>query len=106
MAITKTETFFIKEKYFKGDILITDPCYICKDRDESTRPKWDDYIKGEEKDYPDYDGRESKQFFTDYFKYGEAQTLWDTNNPRDWTVCEYGDKFEKLNIYNLHLEQK
>ena len=49
MAITKTETFFIKEKYFKGDILITDPCYICKDRDESTRPKWDDYIKGEEK---------------------------------------------------------
>ena len=100
MAITKTKTFFVKEKYFKGDILITDPCYICKDRDESTKPKWSDYIKGKEADYPDYNGCYSKQFSHDYDEYYNAYYGWYDNNPSDWTVCEYGDKFEKLNIYN------
>lgn len=41
---------------FKGDIIITDPCYICRERAEVEEyPKAKDYFSYDEKDdYPDY----------------------------------------------------
>ncbi len=41
---------------FKGDIIITDPCYICKEKEEiGEYPKVKDYFSYDEKDdYPDY----------------------------------------------------
>lgn len=41
---------------FKGDIIITDPCYICKEKEEVGRyPKAKNYFShSREKDYPDY----------------------------------------------------
>lgn len=51
---------------FKGDIIITDPCYICKEKEEVGKyPKAKDYFSYDEKDdYPDYrkmDEREIKE---------------------------------------------
>ncbi|RHM40421.1 hypothetical protein DWZ70_02790 [Mediterraneibacter gnavus] len=41
---------------FKGDIIITDPCYICKEKKEvGEYPKAKDYFShSREKYYPDY----------------------------------------------------
>lgn len=41
---------------FKGDIIITDPCYICKEKKEAGEyPKFKDYFSySSMEDYPDY----------------------------------------------------
>lgn len=85
---------------FKGDIIITDPCYITKDRDETTRPKWDEFM-----DRADYSGMSRKEleecgFFEQYKKMREATERWEKENPDDWTLCEYGDNMEALGIKN------
>jgi hypothetical protein len=78
---------------FKGDIIITDPCYII--REKTGRPKMSDY--------PILQGKGSKKFtdFTDeenraYAKYTKAQKKWDKENPDDWDVCDNGDNMGAL----------
>lgn len=41
---------------FKGDIIITDPCYICKEKEDVRKyPKAKDYFSYDKKEnYPDY----------------------------------------------------
>ena len=80
-------------------IVITDPCYIMKDRDETNRPKWDDYFSHKNmRDYPDYNKEKdtSKQFKKDHEKYDKAYKKWDEENPEDWERCDYGDNMEIL----------
>lgn len=74
----------LEPKEFKGDILITDPCYILKDRDESNKPKWDDYFTHKDiYSYEDYDGENSKLFEKHYALYDKAYEKWDKENPED-----------------------
>jgi len=83
---------------FKGDIIITDPCYIIRNEREG---------KPSMADYPalNVPGIGSKQFtkFTPeetaaYALYEEAQEKWDKEHPDHWSLCEYGDSMEKLGI--------
>ena len=81
---------------FNGDIIITDPCYILKSRDESTKPKWEDFMR-----LPDYKGMNAVQleavgYHEDYAKLREAEAKWDEENPDDWDICECGYDFEPL----------
>lgn len=72
--------------HMKGDIIITDPCYLIKHRDESTRPKWADYhLYGSIYEYPDYDAdkKESKMFSENAKKLYEADEKWCQENPDD-----------------------
>lgn len=88
---------------FNGDIIITDPCYIVKRRDESTAPKWDDFFQYKTiYDYPDFNSktRYSKMFFQEDDLYELAYKKWDNENPDDWDVCDCGEYMEDLGIYN------
>lgn len=67
-------------KEFDGDIIITDPCYICKEDDKSQSP--------EPKDFPDADA---------YYK---AYNEWRDANPRQWDVCGCGSNMEAFGITN------
>lgn len=112
---------------FKGDIIITDPCYICKEKEEVGRyPKVKDYFSYDEKDdYPDYrkmDEREikeveketgfprrflldewihkSEQYEKENKKYEEALQEYRENNISDWDLSNYGTSMETLGIKN------
>lgn len=64
---------------FDGDIIITDPCYIIKKRDESTRPKWNDFHQYKSiYEYPDYDEKTktSKMFSENAAKLNKADEVW------------------------------
>lgn len=83
---------------FDGDIIITDPCYIIKHRDESTRPKWSDYMR-----LDTYQGMTKKQmeeagYYEDYAKLQEAERQWEEENPDDWDVCECGYNMGALGL--------
>lgn len=102
--IRKHEEYLMRKQYFKGDIIITDPCYITKDRDETKKPKWGDFHPYKSMyDYPDYDGKISKKFKENSKKYDEAYNLWDKENPDDWEVCCYGEEFEALGFSSNYL---
>ena len=105
MEILKKEESVIITKEFKGDILITDPCYICKEPDKSLKPKWEDYMSYKTlKDYPDYSPEKPMSenkgslFFKEYEKMREAEEKWKKENPDDWEKCGYGYAMEKLGI--------
>lgn len=112
---------------FKGDIIITDPCYICKEKEEvGEYPKAKDYFSYDEKDdYPDYrkmDEREikeveketgfprrllldewihkSEQYEKENKKYEEALQEYRDNNISDWELCNYVEDMEVLGIKN------
>lgn len=83
---------------FDGDVLITDPCYIVKDRDESTRPKWEDFMR-----LKDYRGMSEKEkraagYYEDYERMRKADAEWEEANPDDWDVCEGGYKMGALGL--------
>lgn len=85
---------------FDGDIIITDPCYIIKEQDMSTKPKWDDFM-----DRPSYAGMSREQlvdcgFFEMQKKLNEAQKEWEKLNPDDWELCEYGEDMSLIGIEN------
>jgi hypothetical protein len=85
-------------KEFDGDIIITDPCYIIKHRDETTRPQWSEYMK-----LSDYRGMSKKEleeigYFEDYKRLDEAQRKWDEENPDDWDVCGCGDDMGAIGL--------
>lgn len=98
----------LKAMQFDGDIIITDPCYITKDRDTSGRPKWDDFMSRES--YTDADlaaeglteeqirELKEREFFPQYKKMREACDKWDREHPDDWEVCNYGSQMKKLGL--------
>lgn len=86
---------------FCGDIIITDPCYILKKRDESDRPKWEDFHPYPTLfDYPDYDAktRHSEMFYKNYDLMRDAMQAWDDAHPDDADICEYFYRMDKLGI--------
>ena len=114
---------------FKGDIIITDPCYICKEKKEvGEYPKAKDYFShSREKYYPDYrkmsdeeieelakesrlpkklllkmDGwiHKSEQYEKENKKYEEALQEYRKNNISDWDLSNYGTSMEALGIKN------
>lgn len=88
---------------FNGDIIITDPCYIIKERNESTRPKWDDFHPYKSiYEYPDYDEKTktSKMFSENAAKLDKADEIWQKSNPDDWDVCDCGSNMESIGIHN------
>lgn len=83
---------------FDGDVLITDPCYIIKHRDETNRPKWQDFMH-----LDSYQGMTRQQmidagYFEDYAKMEQAMDAWDKENQDDWDVCDYGYKMDNLGL--------
>ena len=80
---------------FEGDLLITDPCYFMKERDESTAPDWDAFMTH---DYEHAgDSKEMKEAYkADVARYRQARDEWDDANPRDWDVCDCGNSMDKL----------
>lgn len=112
---------------FKGDIIITDPCYICKEKKKvGVYPNHKDYFSYErEKDYPDYKKMSeeeidklanesgfpkhllldvwtyrSEQYEKENKKYETALAEYRKNNISDWELCNFGEDFEKLGIKN------
>lgn len=112
---------------FKGNIIITDPCYICKEKEEvGKRPKFKDYFSYDsEKDYPDYrkmsdeeikaveketeflreylldeEIHKSDQYEKENKKYMAALLEYRENNISDWTLCNCGMNMEVLGIKN------
>lgn len=98
----------LKSMSFDGDIIITDPCYITKNRDTTDEPKWEDYMS--RKSYSEKDlaaeGLTAEQiadimkneFRPQYDKMQKAYEAWDRAHPDDWEVCAYGEKMSKLGI--------
>lgn len=85
--------------HFEDDIIITDPCYLIKKRDESTRPKWDDYMSYQSMyEYPDLDKKTniSKLFREEYEKLEKADKIWDKAHPDDYDICEEYEDMSKL----------
>lgn len=112
---------------FKGDIIITDPCYICKEKKEVGKyPKRKDYFSyGKKEDYPDYRKMDkdeikaleketgfpeqfllyewthkSDQYEEEKQKYDAALQEYRKNNVSDWELSNYGEDFEELGIKN------
>lgn len=109
---------------FDGDIIITDPCYIVKEKESvGTYPKRSDYITHEKaEDYPDcreYTPSEinqldplskilielglekmyvSKQHQDEEDNYHKALEKYNHDNISDWELCNYGDEMDKLGI--------
>lgn len=85
--------------HLKGDIIITDPCYVCIHRDFKTSPQWDDYMSYKSiRDYPDYDKESdsSKLFHKEREVMDEAYRKWDKENPDDWD--DFAETLERNNI--------
>lgn len=83
---------------FQGDIIITDPCYIVKKRDESSRPQWSDFM-----DRESYAGLSEKEledcgFHEQYKKMEEAMAAWDKEHPDDWHICGCGEDMSELGL--------
>lgn len=89
---------------FKGDIIITDPCYICKEKQEvGEYPVSEDYFSySSKKNYPDYkkSSYESKQYREEWKRYFTALSEYRDNNISDWELCNYGEDMEVLEIKN------
>lgn len=91
----RIEAMRMRKLHLEGDIIITDPCYIVKHRDESTRPKWDDFHPYKSiYEYPDYNEttKTSKQFDENTKKMDEADRIWEAANPDDW------DSFDDIDL--------
>lgn len=83
-------------KEFDGDIIITDPCYVRKHRDESSRPKWEGFMKSSYGKTEEE--RRAAGFYEDYKKLEAADAEWEERNPDDWAICECGYNMEALGI--------
>lgn len=99
---------------FDGDIIITDPCYICKKKEEiGTYPNPKDFMSYENvKDYPDStiltDDKllgigcryVSEQYSAEQASYEQALEKYRENNISDWALCNCGFEMEKLGIHH------
>lgn len=112
-----------KVLHMKGDILITDPGYICREENPvGEYPDRKNFFSYEsEKDYPDYktipleslnelerslveceidNGFRSELYKEEYAKYEAALNKYRNDNLSDWEKCGYGDEMEILGIKN------
>lgn len=82
---------------FKGDIIITDPCYIIKEYKDDKRP--DIYTNKILKNLGSVQfTKYTTEQMEEYKKLEKLQEKWDLEHPDDWEVCKYGDNMEKLGI--------
>lgn len=87
---------------FKGTIIITDPCYIMRDYEE-TYPKFETW--------PGLEGVSQSTKFGDYTEeqmrayrcYEKACRAWEEEYD-DWDKCYYGENMEALGIHNYITE--
>jgi hypothetical protein len=81
---------------FKGDIIITDPCYIIREdkdyKDMVNKPKFEDYMTN--KTYAE----NPELWETEMEKLNEAEKKWRRENPDHWDECDYGQDMEVLGI--------
>lgn len=111
---------------FDGDIIITDSCYICNEKDiKDIYPNHSDYITHDSaSEYPDCremtqdeisrldplskmlikldskKGYISKQYQEEKDKYEKAIEKYCQNNRSDWELCNYGYNMDELGITN------
>lgn len=83
---------------FKGNIIITDPCYIINKKEVGVRPKMSDY-KGLERitgstPFKEYTSEEMDI----YNQYDKDCDEWKAKQTDDWLKCEYGENMEVLGI--------
>lgn len=83
---------------FNGDLIITDPCYIVKDRDETTRPKWEDFMRLNDYRGMSEEERRAVGYYEDYERMRKAEAEWEEANPDDWDVCECGHEMQLLGL--------
>jgi hypothetical protein len=73
--VEKLEAKRMRKVHFDGDIIITDPCYLIRERDEANKPSTKDFYSYKSiEEYPDYDGetQTSSLFEEENNKYDEA----------------------------------
>lgn len=84
---------------FKGDIIITDPCYIIRKHEKNPRPNI--YSNPILKDLGSVQfTKYTTEQMEEYKKLEALQEQWDKENPDDWCGCGYGDNMEALGIKN------
>lgn len=83
--------------YFKGTIVITDPCYIIK-KNPIQHPDEKDFglsASINSKPFKDYSTPEELAYKAALDKYYEESRKYD-----DWSKCNYGENMEVLGIHN------
>ena len=83
--------------YFKGTIVITDPCYIIK-KNPIQHPNEKDFglpASINSKPFKDYSTPEELAYKAALDKYYEESRKYD-----DWSKCNYGENMEILGIHN------
>ena len=83
--------------YFKGTVVITDPCYIIK-KNPIKYPNEEDFELPESidsKPFNDYSTPEELAYKAALDKYFEESRKYN-----DWDKCNYGENMEVLGIYN------
>lgn len=83
--------------YFKGTIVITDPCYIIR-KNPIKRPNEEDFglpASIISKPFNDYSTSEELAYEAALDKYFEESRKYD-----DWNKCDYGENMEVLGIHN------
>lgn len=93
---------------FDGDIIITDPCYLVKERTqkedeeyEKNKPKEEDFHTCKEEDFTDADSvtiKDSKKYQKETSEYLKALGKYQQEHMDDWKKCNYGMNFEALGI--------
>lgn len=99
------EKYLARKVYFKGDIVITDPCYIVNSKDFDEDPKKELFFTYKKKEeYPDFDGKNSKMFMEDELRYKKAKELWENEDSEEFyePTIFLGFKHESMERYNLY----
>lgn len=97
--IRKREEYLFRRQKLQGDIIITDPCYVCRKIDSSDRPQWSDYHPYSSIiEYPDYDEEKktSKMFDENMARMEAADDKWEEEHPNDWDDFEGAMKREGI----------
>ena len=90
--LNERKDYSLRVVHYEGDIIITDPCYIEKEIDETKKPKWSDFFDYKSmKEYPDYDGKTSKLFSKHSKEYDDAYKIWKKEHP---SLCDLTYDYE------------
>ena len=86
---------------FKGDIIITDPCYIIKEQEQIKFPNYSDYGISDEtyRTGRDMLSDSEKVLVGNYQKIVNEYYI-EYNKHDDWSRCDYGDNMKVLGIEN------
>lgn len=94
----------IGQKYFEGDIVITDPVYFVKDEVpicNVEKPKWEDYFPRLQ--YTDEMLKDSailKEYKYCQKFYSQAYNEWVQNQLSDWELCDFGQDMSVIGFEN------